>query len=151
MPSPSWFLKTSLLSYFLIFCRIFKAKTKAFQSYTGDTRRRSCVTWFKRGKICNPVASTKGGKICYRRVFVATDVHHAGKRARHLNSFLVDEITKLGNCVSAETHKPGFPLCGMTGKTFVGYLLPGKFNWRKYYTRLSYSSYRTSACGGFVL
>ena len=47
----------------------------------------------------------------------------------HLNSFLVDdEITKLGNCVSPRTNKPGFPLCGMTGKTFGGYLLPGKFN-----------------------
>ena len=46
----------------------------------------------------------------------------------HLNSFLVDEITKLGNCVSPVANKPGFLLCGMTGKTFIGYLLPGKFN-----------------------
>ena len=81
VPSPSWFLKNSLLSYFLIFSWVFKAKTKAFQWYAADTRRRSCVTWFKRGEICNPVASTKGGKICYHRGFSATDVHHAGKRA----------------------------------------------------------------------
>ena len=140
--------RNSLLSYFFFSYWLFKAKAKAFKSDAADTRWRSCVTWFKRGKICNPVASTKGGKICYHRLFVATDVHHAGKRACHLNSFLVDEITKLGNCVSPGASKPGFPLCGVTGKT---YLLPGKFNWRKYYTRISYSSCRTSACGDFVL
>ena len=92
--------RNSLLSYFFFSYWLFKAKAKAFKSDAADTRWRSCVTWFKRGKICNPVASTKGGKICYHRLFVATDVHHAGKRACHLNSFLVDEITKLGNCVS---------------------------------------------------
>ena len=78
LPSPSQFL----VVLFLFSSWLFKAKAKAFQSYAADTRRRSCVTWFKRGKICNPVASTKGGKICHHRVFVATDVHHAGKRAR---------------------------------------------------------------------
>ena len=46
----------------------------------------------------------------------------------HLNSSLVDEITKLGNCVSPGTNKPGFPLCGMAEKVFTGYLLPGKLN-----------------------
>ena len=126
-PRPRGFL---IIHYCLIsfFFGVFKAKTKVFQWYSADTRRRSCVTYFKRGKICNPVASKKGGKICYHRVFVATDVHHAENEPAHLNSFLVDEITKLWNCVSPGTNKPGFPLCGMAEKTFIGYLLPGKFN-----------------------
>ena len=108
-PHPRGFL---IIHYCLIsfFSGVFKAKTKVFQWYAADTRRRSCVTYFKRGKICNPVASTKGGKICYHSVFVATDEHHAGKRAEpgHLNSFPIDEITKLGNCVSPGTNKPDF-------------------------------------------